>query len=133
MAKNPKNKPPKNKADAKHAAEKNEAASYGDIHPFAVPFLWLGRKSVIENFMWLPLLGMIVMIILGVVYPPHHPAPWDIVPGSWAIIGFTAYTIIVLSARPLFALLSRPEDYYGEGGLADPEYSTEHTSGDHHD
>ena len=125
-------KAPKNKTKNMHASPQNEEApQYGDIHPFAVPFLFLGRKSVIENFMWLPLIGMIIMIILGVVYPPHHPAPWDVVPGSWAIIGFVAYTIIVLSARPLFSLLARGEDYYGEGGLPDPEYSTEHTGGSH--
>ena len=125
-------KAPKNKAKDMHETPHNEdALQYGDIHPFAVPFLFLGCKSVIENFMWLPVIGMIIMIILGVVYPPHHPAPWDVIPGSWAIIGFVAYTIIVLSARPLFALLARDEDYYGEGGLPDPEYSTEHAEGSH--
>ena len=125
-------KAPKNKAkDMQETPQNEEATQYSDIHPFAVPFLFLGRKSVIENFMWLPLIGMIIMIILGVVYPPHHPAPWDVVPGSWAIIGFVAYTIIVLSARPLFSLLARSEDYYGEGGLPDPEYSTEHAEGSH--
>ncbi len=125
-------KTPKNKVVDMHSAPHNEEApDYSDIHPFAVPFLFLGRKSVIENFIWLPLIGMFIMIILGVVYPPYHPAPWDVIPGSWAIIGYVAYTIIVLSARPLFSLLARSEDYYGEGGLPDPEYSTEHAEGSH--
>jgi len=105
-----------------------------NAHPFAVPFLWLGKQKVIDNFIWLPVLGMIAMIALGIVYPQAKPAPWDVIPGSWAIIGFVAYSFIVLCAKPLTALLSRPEDYYGEGGLPDPDYSTEHThEGDHHD
>ena len=120
------------KTNAKDKDTPMATESYEDIHPFAVPFLWLGKKSVIENFMWLPILGMIAMVILGLIYPPHHPGPWDVIPGSWAVIGFVAYTIIVLSALPLFAILARPEDYYGEGGLRDPDYSTEH-HGDNHD
>lgn len=104
-----------------------------NAHPFAVPFLWLGNQKVIDNFIWLPVMGMIAMIALGWVYKPEHPAPWDIVIGSWAIIGFVSYSFIVLCAKPLTALLARPEDYYGEGGLPDPEVSTEHTAGDQHD
>ncbi|MEP3891178.1 MAG: hypothetical protein ABJN69_12020 [Hellea sp.] len=104
-----------------------------NAHPFAVPFLWLGNQKVIDNFIWLPVIGMIVTSFLGIVYYQKHPAPWDVVPGSWAIIGFVSYSFIVLCAKPLTALLARPEDYYGEGGLPDPDVSTEHTIGDHHD
>ncbi len=84
------------------------------IHPWAVPFLFLGKESVQRKFIWLPVIGLIAMIILGYFFPPKHPAPWDFF-GSWAVIGFVAYSIVVLSAGPLFRLLARPEDYYGEG------------------
>lgn len=96
------------------------------IHPYARPFLFLGKESVKRNFIWLPLIGVIVMVVLGYFYPPKHPAPWDFF-GSWAVIGFTAYTIVVLSAEPLFRLLSRPENYYaeGEGPVIDPEVLAE--------
>jgi hypothetical protein len=47
------------------------------------------------------------------------------IPGSWAIFGFLAYSLIVFAANPLFRLLGRPEDYYGEGGLPDPDYTTD--------
>jgi len=46
--------------------------------------------------------------------PPKHPAPWDF-GFSWAVIGFVAYSVVVLSAEPLFRLLARGEDYYAEG------------------
>ena len=35
-----------------------EAAERASAHPMAVPFLWLGKESVIKNFIWLPLAGM---------------------------------------------------------------------------
>jgi len=110
-----------------------------NAHPMAVPFLWLGRETTIKNFMWFPIAGMVICIALGLIYPPHHKAPWDKFFGSWAAIGFVAYSFVVLSAGPLFKLLARDEDYYGEGGLPDPEYSTEAShhkeshGGDHHD
>jgi len=109
-------------------AERDERAT---AHPLAVPFLWLGKKEVIENFIWVPLAGMLITIGLGLIYfeDMHHKAPWDFF-GSWALAGFVAYSLVVLSAKPLFNFLSRSEDYYGEGGLPDPEVSTE---GHHHD
>jgi len=117
--------------DTPETLTKKELEERQNAHPFAVPFLWLGNQKVIDNFIWLPVTGMIAMIMLGIIYPQKHPAPWDVIPGSWALIGFVAYSFIVLCAKPLAALLARPEDYYGEGGLPDPEYSTEHTSHDH--
>jgi hypothetical protein len=99
-----------------------------DIHPAARPFLWLGKPSVIKNFIWLPAGGMVITSILGWFFPQHHEAPWDFF-FSWALIGFIAYSFIVISAGPLFKFLARDENYYGEGGLPDPEYSTE---GSHH-
>lgn len=108
----------------KHAAE--------DIHPAAKPFLFLGETKFKRNFFLLPLAGIIITTIIGVIYPLKHPAPWDVVPGSWAIFGFLSYSFIVFMARPLFKLLSREESYYGEGGLPDPYVSAEgHGETDH--
>lgn len=101
-----------------------------DIHPAARPFLFLGKTSVKRNFIWVPLIGMIVATVLGMLHPQKHPAPWEMIgdtpiPGSWAIFGFLAYSFIVFMAPVLFKLLARPEDYYGEGGLPDPDYTTD--------
>jgi len=85
--------------------KKSEHAAEG-IHPFAKPFLFLGHDKVKRNFMWLPLVGI--------------------------IFGFIAYSLIVFTAPVLFKFLARDEGYYGEGGLPDPDYSTEHThEGEH--
>jgi len=60
------------KTDMKNTPEtltKKQLEERQNAHPFAVPFLWLGHQKVIDNFIWLPVLGMIAMIALGVVYP----------------------------------------------------------------
>jgi len=83
------------------------------IHPYAKPFLFLGKENVKRNFIWFPVVGLIIVSIMGFFFPPKHPAPWDF-GFSWAVIGFVAYSVVVLSAEPLFRLLARSEDYYGE-------------------
>ena len=99
-------------------------------HPAARPFLWLGRRSVKRNFIWLVLAAAIVNSVLGVIFPSKYPAPWEtfgdfVVPGSWAIFGFLAYCFIVFMANPLFTLLGRREGFYPGETLPDPDYSTD--------
>lgn len=86
-----------------------------NVHPFARHFLWLADEKVKKSFFWLPVVGLAITIPLALYYEfdPKHKAPWDFF-GSWAIIGFLAYSFVVLSARPLFAFLARKENYYGE-------------------
>ena len=128
-------------AEVTMAAEANDEApvvkgKHDDIHPAARPFLFLGDIKTRRNFIWVPLIGMIICVILGIFHPQKHPLPIEkYIPGSWAIWGFVAYSLIVLSANTLFKLLGRDEDYYGEGGLPDPDYSTDPmiTGEAHHD
>lgn len=84
-----------------------------EAHPLAVPFLWLGNEKVIKNFIFVPLIGLIIFSIMGVFFPLHHPAKWDFF-ASYTLIGFVAYSFVVVSAWPLFKLLARDENYYGE-------------------
>ena len=107
-----------------------EERERAEAHPLAVPFLFLGRKRTKDNFIYVALLVVIVTTILGFIYPLHHPAPFDVVPASWALIGFLSYTFLVLCAKPLFKLLARPETYYGE----DPNMDLDHIEeGQDHD
>lgn len=97
-----------------HGLSEAELKARAEAHPLAVPFLWLGNENVIKNFYLVPLVFTIVFSVLGVVFPLHHPAPWDVVPFSYAIFGFLAYSFVVLASWPLFKLLARKENYYGE-------------------
>jgi len=86
-------------AETTAATEVNIHAAEG-IHPAAKPFLFLGKEKVKRNFIWLPLIGMIICIILGLQHPQAKALPIEkYIPGSWAIYGFIAYSLIVLSAR----------------------------------
>ena len=91
----------------------SEIVERAEAHPMAIPFLWLCNEKTQRNFIFVPLIGMIIFSLLGLVYPLHHPAKWDFF-ASYAVIGFVCYSFVVLAAWPLFKLLSRPEDYYGE-------------------
>ncbi len=87
------------------------------IHPLSKKLMFLGNQKFIDNFVWLIVIGLVITSVLGLVFPFYekHKAPWDFF-ASWALIGGGAYAILVLCADPLFKLLSRDEDYYGEGG-----------------
>jgi hypothetical protein len=107
-----------------------EALERAEAHPLAVPFLFLGRKSVQDKFIYVALCGLIITVILGFIYPLHYPTPYDVVPASWAWIGFLSYSFLVLCAKPLFKALARPESYYGE----DPDMNLDHIEEEaHHD
>jgi len=113
-----------------------ETKHMDDIHPAARPFLFLGDQEVTRKLIWIPLIGMIICIILGVFYPQSKAfAIEKYIPGSWAIFGFLSFGAIILSANTVFSVLARDEDYYGEGGLPDPHHSPEQAvSGEvHHD
>ena len=83
-----------------------QALEQAQAHPLAVPFLFLGRKSVQDNFIWLALVGLIITVVLGFIYPLKHPAPFEKIPASWGWIGFLSYTFLVLCAKPLFNSVS---------------------------
>ena len=97
-----------------HDAEVNA----GEIHPFAKKLLWLDSPNVQKNFIWVSVVGLVLTALLMTFFPNKHPAPWEVGLMKWiayAVIGGFAYTFVVLSASPLFKLLSRSEDFYAEG------------------
>lgn len=97
-----------------------------DIHPVGRAFLFLGKSKVRRNFIWIPLVGLLICAILGVFNPQKHPLPYEeYIPGSWAIFGILIFSLAALSANTLFRMFGRAEDYYGEGGLPDPAVSTD--------
>ena len=106
-----------------------EIVERAEAHPAAVPFLWLGSKKTQRNFIYIPLSGMIIFSILGFMFPPKYPTLWEY--GlSYAAIGFFSYSFVVLAAHPLFKMLSRPENYYGEDSDDADEELEEKEGGD---
>ena len=98
-------------------ANGNKTENEEDFHPLARRLKFLVSEKFSEHFIWLSVVGLVVTCMAGFIYPfKGHQAPWDFAFGSWAVFGFLSYCIVVLCADPLFKLLSRDEDYYGEGG-----------------
>ena len=85
-------------------------------HPLSRKFAFLAKPATRRNFIWVPAIILAVSIALGfwaMGYLKDHEAPWDFF-GAWALWGFLSYSFVVLMARPLFALLAKPEGYYGQ-------------------
>lgn len=61
------------------------------------------------------LLAAGVLSIAAEFFIDRHPEfGFSGIPGFYALVGFTAYCVIVLGAKALRPLLKRPEDYYGD-------------------
>ena len=88
-------------------------------HPLSRRFAFLAKPSTRRNFIWLPALVLAASSLAGfwaMSYMREHPdhiAPWDFF-ASWSLWGFLSYSFVVLMARPLFALLAKPEGFYGD-------------------
>ena len=86
-------------------------------HPLSRKFAFLAKPKVRRNFIWVPLAVLVVSIALGpwgMDYLRGHSdymSPWEFF-ASWAVWGFLSYSFVVLMARPLFALLAKPEGFY---------------------
>ncbi len=111
-------------SDDKPTLSPQEIVDRAEAHPAAVPFLWLGSHKTQRNFVYIPLAGMIIFSILGFLFPPKYPTLWEY-GFSYAVIGFFSYSFVVLAAHPLFKMLSRPENYYGEDGEELEEHDIE--------
>lgn len=107
-----------------------------DIHPAAKPFLVFGRPAVKRSFIWLLVIGIIICVVLGYFHPQKHPLPIEEnIPFSWALFGLLVFSFVMFVTPMIRTALARPETYYGEGGLSDPDVSTDpKAAGDvHHD
>jgi len=96
----------------------NVQSGSGENHPLAKIFVWTDTPGAKKNFIWISVVGLIITAALMVIYPNKHPAPWEVGPMkliAYGVIGGFAYTFVVFSAKPLFNMLSRPENFYGEG------------------
>ncbi len=89
-------------------------------HPLSILlFSWMRGKMFLRVFAIL--LGLVGLAAIGLEIALAKPVK-DVtsVPGFYAVVGFIAFALAVLSGWPLGKLLRRPEDYYetrsGEAG-----------------
>ena len=69
------------------------------------------------------LVGACVVLAVAEFLVDRHPhVPGEGLPWFYAIVGFVAFTLIVLGAKSLRRLIRRPEDYYGDRAVDAEDY-----------
>jgi len=97
----------------------DEASTYSAL---ARRFLWADSASSVERVIfWLGLLCAFLFLIDFIVHR-HAYAPGEGLPGFYAIVGFVAFTLIVLGAKQLRRLILRNEDYYSPNSVDAEQY-----------
>ena len=69
------------------------------------------------------LAGACVVLLVAEFPIDRHPhVPGEGLPWFYSIVGFVAFTLIVLGAKSLRTLIRRPEDFYGSRAVDDEAY-----------
>lgn len=87
-----------------------------EIHPVSrVLFGWVSSRATPAILLWGTILVSVALVLVD--YGVERRAQMELANfnGFYALFGFAALTIAVLSAWPLGKLLRRQKDYYGEG------------------
>ena len=74
---------------------------------------WLDEKKNVDK-VWYALIAICAVIVIADLFYRKKVefAVEDVVPGMYGLYGFVACVFLVLSAKLLRKLVSRPEDYY---------------------
>jgi len=90
-----------------------KASSENDVlSPLAKRFLWVDSATAVQKV--ITGLGVLcaVLFLLDLVAHRHAYAPGEGLPGFYVVVGFVAFTLIVLGAAGLRKLILRNENYY---------------------
>lgn len=96
--------------------------SHDHHHEITPPVGWMDRPEVIKRLftMFYVLCAVLIVAEFALGRATEHPHPWEWLPVFYPVWGFLSFWFLVLLARPMRALLIRPEDYY-EGSSDDDE------------
>ncbi len=93
-----------------------------NLPPLAKRFLWADSTSAVERVIfWLGVV-CVVLFVLDFFIHRHSYAPGEGMPGYYAIVGFVAFTLIVLGASQLRRLILRSEKYYAPNSIDSEPY-----------
>ena len=108
----------------KNSSTKHESTSshHDNLSPLAKRFLWADSKSSVGRVMfWLAML-CVFLFVLDFIVHRHAYAPGEGLPGFYAVVGFVAFTLIVLGASKLRGLILRDERYYSPNSVDAEHY-----------
>lgn len=110
-------------SDKKTSTEHDSTSKdHENLSPLAKRFLWADSSSAVERVIfWLGVV-CVVLFVLDFVIHRHSYAPGEGMPGYYAIVGFVAFTLIVLGASQLRKLILRNEAYYSSNSIDSEPY-----------
>lgn len=86
-----------------------------DMHPMSkLLFGWVGSSRTPLILLVLVIIICIALVLFDLTVNRHEYLEFANANGFYAIWGFAAFALAVLSGWPLGKLLRRDEDYYGE-------------------
>lgn len=95
----------------------------------------LGRLlGVVEKHFFKALVvGAVAVLVAGFLIPMHGEFEIEEFGGFFAIYGFVSLIVLLVLARILRVIASRPEDYYGEASVNAEEYPADQVELRDHD
>lgn len=111
------NVPPERDSNGRFVKPEQEAPKPSDenMHPMSkVLFGWVGSPRTPLILLILVIVICVGLVIFDVTVNRHEYLDFANANGFYALWGFAAFALAVLSGWPLGKLLRRDEDYYGE-------------------
>lgn len=75
---------------------------------------WLDHPRNVRKLLWALCAACGALLAVDLFYPRHTDFAFEGFFGFYSLYGFGACVALVLIAKELRKVLSRPEDYYGE-------------------
>jgi hypothetical protein len=93
----------------------SEAQERDKVHPIARRLRFIEASSFPRRLTIVLGVVAIALALVDVFHHRHALFTWEGWIGFHGVYGFAAFCVVVLTGWPLRRLLSRPENYYGEG------------------
>lgn len=105
-----------------HSSSPSSQLTPSQLPRMARRFLWADDMGAVERV----ILGLgvlcVVLFLLDFIVHRHTYVPGEGFPGFYAIVGFIAFTLIVLGATQLRRVILRNENYYAPFSVDAEEY-----------
>lgn len=98
------------------------------VAPLARHFLWVDSKAGVDRFIRGLVYVCVVLFLIDIIWNRYTKVPGEGLWGFYAIVGFVAFSLIVIGARFLRVFIRRDESFYGDAGVDGEEYPEAGTS-----
>jgi len=120
--------PPERDANGRFVKPDTETEVLGDhgMHPISkLLFGWVGSPRTPFVLLVLVIAICVALVLIDLAVNRHEYLDFANANGFYALWGFAAFALAVLSGWPLSKLLRRDEDYYGEADTTPQDVEVE--------